>query len=83
MNDERKWTVVKILSFGVGLGSLYLTGHSVAKLINRWKIARQARYLQDDLKLRLRTPLPMTTIVSRHSDWEHVHQTLFQYLFIC
>ena len=79
MSDERKWTFVKFVSIGVGLGSLILAGQSATRLLNKWRITRQARYLQDDLKSRLKVPLPMTTVVSRHLEWETIYQTLFQY----
>jgi len=78
MSDERKWTFVKFVSIGVGLGSLILAGQSASRLLNKWRITRQARYLQDDLKSRLKVPLPMTTVVSRHLEWETIYQTLFQ-----
>lgn len=85
MNDERRQTIIKFVSLGVGLSSVLLlrfAGQSISRLLNRWRIVREARYLQDNLKLRLKTPLPTTTIISHHSEWDHVHQTLFRYSFI-
>merc|ERR1712136_72535 len=81
MNDERRQTIIKFVSLGVGLSSVLLlrfAGQSISRLLNRWRIVREARYLQDNLKLRLKTPLPTTTIISHHSEWDHVHQTLFR-----
>ena len=76
MNDERKLTVLKCVTLGVGFGSLIIAGQSISRLFKKWKVVREAKFLEDKLKTTLKIPLPTTTVISQHSEWDQVHEVL-------
>ena len=77
MDSNRKWTTM--VAIGIGVGSLLITGRSLARFVGKWRLSRQSEAFHNALVERLKDPLPSTTIVTRNVEWERVYIELTKY----
>lgn len=76
MTFETKFTVLSVLTAGIGLGSFFLVGRTLLRVVSRWRFLRVTSALIDDLKTRLHDPISKTTVVTDRSEWDRIHAVL-------
>lgn len=79
MGHEKKWTL--IVSFGIGISSLFFASRSLSRAIGRWRFMRKFTEIERALKVKLSNPIENNTVVvTKHSDWDIVSTTLLRYV---
>lgn len=80
MNAENRLHVVKLVTLGLGFGSLLYATRSVLRGWKQWRTARRSDLWLETLKGCMDDPLPSTHVVSNHAQWDRVFPLLSRYL---
>ncbi len=79
MSADRKWSLLSIVSLGIGISTIFIAGRSLARAALRWQFSKKSNAVQTRLKEKLENPLTETTIVTRISEWDEVYSVLSKY----
>jgi ABC-type bacteriocin/lantibiotic exporter with double-glycine peptidase domain len=77
---DRKWPLLTIVSLGIGIGTIFVAGRSLARAAFHWQFSKKSNVIQTRLKNKLENPLQATTVVTRISEWDDVYSMLLRYV---